>query len=209
MKTRVCIICNKSFIPIKGRQKVCFNEKCRKEKKKIDHINEKIRNGFHVGYKDRKCTICGKIYKPISSRDKSCSPECSLLLVRKIKNNLQKKYHEKRKKTDMNYIIKRKIRLMVGRIIKGQKARHSLDIVGYSCDDFIKNIEKKFTEGMSWENYGLWHIDHIKPLASFCFYKNGEIDYNEIKKSMGLDNLQPLWAYDNLSKGAKYENKRT
>ena len=206
MKTLECSICKKPFTPIKGNQIVCFNEDCRKEKKRICHVNEKISKGFHVGYKNRKCTICGKEYKPTTSRQKSCSEECQLLLNRQLKNKLQKKYNREKIKTDINYIERRKIRLLVGRIIKGKKKMHSIDMVGYTPEEFIESIESKFLDGMTWDNYGEWHIDHIKPLTLFHFAINGEIDYEEIKKSMSLDNLQPLWAHDNLSKGARYEN---
>ena len=57
---------------------------------------------------------------------------------------------------------------------------------------------------MTWENYGKWHIDHIKPLCSFIFVNSdGSVNLGEIKKANSLDNLQPLWAKENLSKGGK------
>ncbi len=60
--------------------------------------------------------------------------------------------------------------------------------------------EKKFINGMSWENWGKWHLDHIKPVSSF--------DKSE-KMSIinSLDNLQPLWAVDNLKKSNKLINQ--
>lgn len=66
------------------------------------------------------------------------------------------------------------------------------------CDfNYAKiHIEKKFTEGMSWDNYGEWHIDHIVPL-------NSAKTKEEIKELFNYKNLQPLWAKDNLSKGCK------
>ena len=60
-------------------------------------------------------------------------------------------------------------------------------------------LEGKFTEGMTWENHGKWHIDHIKPCCSF----NLE-DEEEQKKCFHYTNLQPLWATDNLVKSGKY-----
>ena len=52
---------------------------------------------------------------------------------------------------------------------------------------------------MTWENYGLWHLDHIIPL---CEAKNEE----ELYKLNHHTNLQPLWAEDNLKKNRKYGN---
>ena len=60
-------------------------------------------------------------------------------------------------------------------------------------------LEAKFKEGMTWENHGEWHIDHIKPCVSFNL-----LDENEQKKCFHYTNLQPLWASENLSKGCKY-----
>ena len=57
-------------------------------------------------------------------------------------------------------------------------------------------MKKLFTDGMSWDNWGEWHIDHIKPVSSFD--KNTPISLVN-----SLDNLQPLWAKDNLSKSNK------
>lgn len=66
--------------------------------------------------------------------------------------------------------------------------------------EFMAYLEAKFTDGMSWKNYGKWHIDHIKPLASFDL-----TDPEQVKAACHFTNLQPLWASDNISKGAKTE----
>ena len=62
------------------------------------------------------------------------------------------------------------------------------------------NLEKQFTDGMTWENQGKWHIDHIRPCASF----NLE---NEIEKHMCFHytNLQPLWGSENISKSDSFD----
>jgi hypothetical protein len=59
-------------------------------------------------------------------------------------------------------------------------------------------LEVKFQQGMSWDNYGQWHIDHIKPLAKFDL-----TDRTQFLAACHYTNLQPLWAEDNLSKGAR------
>lgn len=68
------------------------------------------------------------------------------------------------------------------------------------CDlDTLKAfLEGKFLEGMSWENHGEWHIDHIIPLA---IAKTEE----ELMQLFNYRNLQPLWAIDNLKKNSKYK----
>ena len=72
------------------------------------------------------------------------------------------------------------------------------DLVGCTPHFLKEYLENKFTEGMSWDNYGFygWHIDHIIPLSSA---KTEE----EIYKLCHYTNLQPLWSEDNLKKGSK------
>jgi hypothetical protein len=71
------------------------------------------------------------------------------------------------------------------------------ELVGCSYVELRKLIESKFTEGMTWENWSVngWHIDHIKPLSSFDL-----TDTEQLKEACSYNNLQPLWAKDNLKK---------
>lgn len=76
----------------------------------------------------------------------------------------------------------------------------TLELLGCSISELKGHLQKQFTDDMSWDNYGRWHIDHIKPYSSFDL-SNPE----EQKKCFHYTNLQPLWAIDNLEKGRKYE----
>ena len=63
--------------------------------------------------------------------------------------------------------------------------------------EFLKiHLESKFQKGMAWINYGKWHVDHIIPLSSATTVES-------ISKLCHFTNLQPLWAFDNLSKNGK------
>jgi hypothetical protein len=92
------------------------------------------------------------------------------------------------------------LRKGIGRVIKGQKGGSAVKDLGCSIEDFVIYIELKFLPGMNWDNYGKygWHIDHIVPLVSFDL-----TDREQFLKACHYTNLQPLWAKDNLSKGAK------
>jgi len=79
-----------------------------------------------------------------------------------------------------------------------QKSR---ELVGCSLEFLKTYLECKFTEGMSWDNYGEWHIDHIRPVCSFDLSQD-----MEIKECFHYTNLQPLWAEDNVKKGANVQN---
>ena len=73
---------------------------------------------------------------------------------------------------------------------------------GYSADELKAHLEQLWTNGMSWDNYGEWHIDHIKPCAMFDLTKS-----EEQKKCFNYTNLRPLWGIDNLHKSSWYKNK--
>lgn len=84
-----------------------------------------------------------------------------------------------------------------------KKTEKSFDLLEYSPADLKRHLESLFVDGMSWDNYGEWHIDHIRPLAS---YKNDARETDVIvKEAWSLSNLQPLWAVDNIKKGAKWK----
>lgn len=72
--------------------------------------------------------------------------------------------------------------------------------LGYTKEQLKKHIEGMFSCGMSWSNHGDWHVDHIKPVS--LMLSEGITDPKIIN---ALENLQPLWATENLIKGAKYD----
>jgi len=80
----------------------------------------------------------------------------------------------------------------------GSKGRHHWEeLVDFTVDQLKQHLEKKFQSGMSWENYGEWHIDHKTPVIAFNFERPEDLDF---KKCWSLKNLQPMWAFDNMSK---------
>lgn len=75
-------------------------------------------------------------------------------------------------------------------------------LVGYTAGDLRRHLERQFVRGMSWENFGDWHIDHIVPIARFTFTS---ADDEQFKQCWAITNLRPLWARANISKGARRE----
>lgn len=110
-------------------------------------------------------------------------------------------YWSKYKMSDIQRRLQVNMRRSILRYIRKDKNSWT-KLVDYTKFDLMKHLEKQFTEGMTWENYGKWHIDHIKPVTAFKFnsYKD-----KEFKECWSLSNLQPLWASDNIRKGNKYE----
>jgi len=85
--------------------------------------------------------------------------------------------------------------------LKGNiKSKKTKELLGCTVEELKRYLSNKFVDNMSFENYGKWHIDHIIPCASFDFSKP-----EEQAKCFHYTNLQPLWAIDNIKKGAKYD----
>ncbi len=105
-----------------------------------------------------------------------------------------------RRKNDLNYKILENLRTRVCYALKmGKKSKKTMELVGCSIQELKQHLESKFTFGMNWKNYGFgWHIDHIKPCASFDLSKA-----EEQQKCFHYYNLQPLWATENLKKSDK------
>jgi hypothetical protein len=85
--------------------------------------------------------------------------------------------------------------------LKGKKnGRKWESLVGYTLEELMQHLEKQFQPGMTWENYGEWHLDHIQPRAAHFYTNSTDPDF---QRCWSLDNLQPLWAKDNKVKSAK------
>lgn len=103
--------------------------------------------------------------------------------------------------SDPSFKLAANMRTRMCRAVTGQfamKAGPTFELTGCDASELKLHLESKFTEGMSWGNYGLhgWHIDHIKPCASFDLLLD-----SEQRKCFHYSNLQPLWAEDNWKKG--------
>ena len=107
--------------------------------------------------------------------------------------------------TDLAFTLKmRTSALLRASLRAGHKSQKTEALLGYTIEDLRKHLEARFSEGMTWEKFlaGEIHIDHIRPVSSFSIDSDSCEDF---KACWDLDNLQPLWAKDNLSKGAKYD----
>jgi hypothetical protein len=81
--------------------------------------------------------------------------------------------------------------------------RHWEFLTGYTINELKNHLEKRFKNGMAWENYGTWHIDHKIPISAFHFETPDDIDF---RKCWALENLQPLWSEENQRKYNKLIN---
>jgi hypothetical protein len=107
-------------------------------------------------------------------------------------------YHNKAK-YNIEHVLKERLRQRVrDTITKGYKSASTLTLLGCDINTFKNHLHGQFTLGMSWDNYGDWHIDHIIPCDSFDLTIP-----EEQAKCFHYTNCQPLWAKDNIIKGNK------
>jgi hypothetical protein len=108
-------------------------------------------------------------------------------------------YARNRLKTDINYRVLRRLRKRVWSALRGRsKSAHTMELLGCTIDQLKQHLESRFLPGMSWDNYGKWHVDHIIACATFDLTKEAEQ-----RRCFNYTNLQPLWASDNIRKGTK------
>ena len=119
--------------------------------------------------------------------------------IREIKRT----YEKTRKHNDPIYKLISNFRTAVYQVLKENnvdKNGHYFEILKYTPDELIIHLEEKFTDEMSWDNYGIWHVDHIRPISSFNIQEIGDESFMEC---WSLNNLQPLWGDENIRKSNK------
>lgn len=119
--------------------------------------------------------------------------------IRKTKRD----YERNRKASDPLYKLISNFRTAIYTVLKENnitKFGHYFDILQYTPEELINHLEKQFTEGMTWENYGIWHVDHKLPITSFDIQEIGD---GEFMKCWSLENLQPMWGDENIKKSNK------
>ncbi len=110
-----------------------------------------------------------------------------------------RKYSRERRRKDPIFRLIRNLRNRVYCAVRrGFCSMHTMELLGCSKDELVAYVESQFEQGMTWDNYGEWHIDHIRPCSSFDLTLE-----KEQKLCFHWSNLRPLWASENLRKGSK------
>ena len=151
-----------------------------------------------------------KIYKEknkewIRKKDKIYREKNKELIAKRAKvcNSKRKELRNKqrtiRRQNDPNYKLLETLRKRMWDALKGNnKSARTMELIGCTVEELWSHVEKNFKSGMTKENHGLWHLDHIMPCCKFDL-----TDPVQQRECFHYTNLQPLWAYDNYSKGKK------
>jgi hypothetical protein len=188
------IVSKKYYIKLIGQIKIITHQKtcsvCRETKDVSEfHKHRCITDGYRS-----ECKECRKKWFK-DNYDNFADVHRRRTNEYRVNNREQyNKYFRKRYVNNPHLYAWRGMLNSVIRRIGGKKESKTFDILGYSAEDLKKHLEKLFTEGMSWDNWGKWHIDHKIPVSSFS-------NTDDPKIINSLDNLQPMWASDNIKKG--------
>lgn len=183
---------------------------CGKEKQSSDFGKHKLgRDGLRP-----KCKECTRVYDAAYRaanadraklyRDQHRDDSRAYYKKWKIKNadRLRERstiYVMNRRKTDPEYALVARLRRRIRSALSHKnRSDRFWDLTGCSRQQLFSHIENQFSDGMSWNNSSLWHVDHIMPCASFDL-----TDPAQQRRCFHYTNLQPLWARDNLAKGAR------
>jgi endogenous inhibitor of DNA gyrase (YacG/DUF329 family) len=150
---------------------------------------------WEKGYREKK-----KEYK-LKNKEYIRKQSCEYAKRPEVRNRVRNQIRQKLK-NDPVFILKSRLRTRFYQYVKRGLAKKQVktsELIG--CDwKYLKNhLQKRFKKGMNWQNFGEWHIDHIKPMAHFNL-----LDVKQQYECCNYKNLKPMWATDNLSKGARY-----
>lgn len=182
-----CVECNKH-----RAQTEKYKEKARRNSKKTHAKNRdenlakmKVRNVAYYQKNKEKIKAATLKYQRDNAKERTAYKKA----WRKEKANSDPAFK-------MTLVARRMLHRALG--ISGQrKYKRTFDYLGYTSEELASHLERQFRDGMTWANYGEWHIDHTESLKSMT--TRGITDPRELN---ALSNLQPLWALDNLKKGA-------
>lgn len=191
---------------------VCRLTQKRERAKKSMTLQRRKRGIAQVKGTERPCQECGALMVVGGIRRKRCDTcaeirrtEVARERSRQVPFNPAWKatydaWQAKKRKTPKGKIDNHMSTLIHRALRKNKGGRSWKTMVPYTWEELKAHLESQFRPGMSWDNHGEWHIDHVKPRSSFAYTSPECPDFAEC---WALSNLQPLWARDNIRKGAK------
>lgn len=221
MKTKICSKCNQEKeITCFGKDKnrkdgfSFYCKDCKKEEFKLyyNHNKQKINEKHKEYYNQNKENAKVRSEKWRSEnldymkrwRSEHPKPRKSKKEKKPTKTKEERKRHhneykKEKYRKDYSYRLQQNTARRIRQSLKKDKG--TVEYLGCDIEFYKQYLEEKFKEGMSWDNYGEWEIDHIKPVISFNLEKN-----EEIFECFNYKNTQPIWKYENRSKGKIWHN---
>ena len=178
------VYCKQSWDKLRNTCNPCLSEERKKNKDRMTKYNKQ----YWIHTKEQQ-TERHKEWKKANREH-----------INKYSREYKRVWEKKQRETNPSFKILKNLRCRLYKAVTSQnvtKCGSTLDLIGCSIDFLKGYLAGKFEQGMTWENYGEWHIDHRIPCASFDFTQE-----SEQKKCFHYTNLQPMWGSENISKGA-------
>jgi hypothetical protein len=188
--------------------KLCINSAAKEYRKKH---SEKLKEVDRLRYEKNKDKINSrnkkyqkinkdKLYEKAKIRKKNNILKVTAYHKKYREDNAEKfsQYKKEYKLKNKHIIVWRRVLYNSLRRFNKKKEGQTIDLLGYSAEDLKNHLESLFTEGMSWDNYGEWHIDHIVGVVNF----DPETPQSIVN---ALSNLRPMWSTTREINGVIYE----
>lgn len=186
----ICKECTKAALNIKSLDEYSVCSVCGEEKQRVN-----------FAYRTNICKLCRNIHdkeKRGENREEYNIKAREWRAANKDRINTNKREREQsRRDAEPLYRLRHNLSTRLYMAVS-KKVGNTFELVGCSKDELATFLEAEFTEGMTWDNYGMWHVDHMRPCCAFDLE-----DPEEQKKCFHWTNLQPLWASANCSKGGR------
>lgn len=175
--------------------------KCKENKNLLD-FNKSSKN--YDGLQSL-CKICSRLNNKLHYNDNKLAYKKRIKKYVELNkdqfNEYQRKYKKQRYYSNINSYLRAVLRgRMFSALKKNTKSGSTIIDLGCTIEELKLHLEKQFQSGMTWENKGKWHIDHIIPLSNF------DLSIREqFLNACHYTNLQPLWAKDNMKKSNKLQ----
>lgn len=199
-----CVECNQSSPRKSGTQKRCSECRIKSKRRAVAASFDKNKHKYGIAEPvvglPHSCIRCDVVFTRTGTYQIMCQ-ECVPIAKREYALKYARKNYAQFSSVP-KFRVNARMASHIRDALKRKKAGRRWErIVGYTLLDLMAHLASKFLPGMTWENISEWHIDHIKPKRLFKFDSDGD---PEFRACWALENLQPLWARDNLSKGGRY-----
>ena len=175
--------------------------KCKQDKELTEFYKDKQNSDE----RQAQCKACHKAYSEANSERIAAYKKAYREANLEELSAYQLEYKRNRYSNDPIFRQIDNTRCHLRDILHGRRSHQpTLDLLGCTRQEYRDHLESQFTDGMSWSNYGEWHVDHIIPVSAF---DQSKLDERAI--CWHYSNTQPLWAEDNAAKGATIPTEST
>ncbi len=201
-KFRPWVLCD-ACRPLRKRERDRRNAEAARRRRGVDEVKGT----------EAACDRCGAAYTKMVVHGRYCGHCREAVALERARRTSEKKRSTAEGRKALNawaraakdarpeLRVSAHMKTLIHRSLDGGKAGRSWrSFVPYTLADLMRHLERQFLPGMTWDNRGEWHIDHIVPLASFSYASPDDLEF---KAAWALTNLRPLWARDNIQKNAK------